>query len=421
MSNNDAIIPASDALQHDTLLEASANAVPSQDANAVLQAESILAASGHDTESFAPDAMDAPFSDASVLDTSHLEESYLDTSHLEESPDTSEESFGAFIPDDTHPPCVSVIINCYNGSATLDTALWSVLAQDFTDWEIVFWDNGSSDDSVTIVQGYAREYGPIIRPFRTETTCPLGAARNKAIEQARGEYIAFLDCDDLWQPEKLSAQVAIMNANSRVALVCTDTEILHGETSLGRVFRKSAPARGAVFPELVMRQWMAMSSVMIRRAALDELDRGLQYFDEDLQICEEAELFYTLSQRWECDYVDDVLTCWHLHTRNTTLQHIESLWKETSYILKKHQANFDVHNTAHMAARDMLHSRVTLHKAIALWQQGHPREARAILRHATKPTLKMPLVSLLTLLPPSCLPLSMRAYFVLETFCRGIL
>ncbi len=331
----------------------------------------------------------------------------------------TEESGGFFIPDDTNPPCVSVIINCYNGAHTLDAAMWSVLSQDFVDWEVIFWDNGSDDGSVSIVQGYAREYGPIIRPFRTESTCSLGAARNKAIEQSRGEYLAFLDCDDLWQPEKLSAQVALMNENPRVAIVCTDTDIMYEETSLGLMFRKAAPARGNVFAELVTRQWMSMSSVMIRRAALDELGREGRYFDERLHICEEAELFYTLAQRWECDYVEDALTSWHLHTHNTTLAHIEDLWKETSYILKKHQAHFDVNNAAHMAARDALHSRVAVQKAIALWQQGHAKEARAILRNTTRRTLKMPLVSIMTLLPPSCLPLVMRGYFVLETLSRG--
>ena len=116
-------------------------------------------------------------------------------------------------------PVVSVIMNCLNSSRDLREAMDSVMAQTFTDFEIVFWDNGSTDESPAI----ARSYGEKVRYFRGETTVPLGAARNLALAQARGRYIAFLDCDDLWRPRKLELQTALLEADDRVGLVSTDT------------------------------------------------------------------------------------------------------------------------------------------------------------------------------------------------------
>ncbi|MEP6593239.1 MAG: glycosyltransferase family 2 protein, partial [Acidobacteriota bacterium] len=110
------------------------------------------------------------------------------------------------MPGDREPPLVSVIINCFNGERYLRQAMDSIAAQRHPQWEIVFWDNGSIDGSADI----ARSYGSQVRYFRATETTPLGAARNLALQQARGDYVAFLDCDDVWMPETLSTLVSAM-------------------------------------------------------------------------------------------------------------------------------------------------------------------------------------------------------------------
>ena len=82
---------------------------------------------------------------------------------------------------------VSVIINCLDGAAYLREALDSVFAQTYQDWEIIFWDNQSKDDSAAIAQSY----GSRVRYFCSEQRLPLGEARNRAITQARGDIIGF--------------------------------------------------------------------------------------------------------------------------------------------------------------------------------------------------------------------------------------
>src|SRR5271166_4922419 len=101
---------------------------------------------------------------------------------------------------------VSVIMNVRNGAPTLREALDSVIAQTFTDWELILWDDCSTDDSATIVAQYS---DPRISYFLSPELTSLGKARNHAIRRAKGEWIAFLDQDDLWLPRKLEMQMAL--------------------------------------------------------------------------------------------------------------------------------------------------------------------------------------------------------------------
>ena len=96
-------------------------------------------------------------------------------------------------------PTVSILMNCLNGARYLREALDSVTAQTFTDWEVIFWDSNSTDASVAI----AKSYGPKIRIFRGPIVS-LGMARNWALANARGTYLAILDCDDVWPPTHLA-------------------------------------------------------------------------------------------------------------------------------------------------------------------------------------------------------------------------
>ena len=84
-------------------------------------------------------------------------------------------------------PLVSVIMNCYNGDKYLRAAIESVYDQTYKNWEIIFWDNASTDNSAAI----ANSYDAKLRYFYSKETVTLGAARNKALKQCKGEYISF--------------------------------------------------------------------------------------------------------------------------------------------------------------------------------------------------------------------------------------
>src|SRR5205085_2533899 len=104
-------------------------------------------------------------------------------------------------------PTVSVIMNCFNGERWLREAIDSVFEQSYQDWEIVFWDNCSTDASAEIARGY----GDRVRYFGAETRTSLGAARSLALQRARGEYIGYLDCDDVLFPYHLATHVETLS------------------------------------------------------------------------------------------------------------------------------------------------------------------------------------------------------------------
>lgn len=109
-------------------------------------------------------------------------------------------------------PLVSVIMNCYNGDKFLREAIDSVLSQTYRKWELIFWDNQSDDDSASIVNSYNDIR---IRYFYAENHTELGEARNLALKKVRGEWVGFLDVDDIWFPEKLEKNLEEVNASDR--------------------------------------------------------------------------------------------------------------------------------------------------------------------------------------------------------------
>src|SRR4051812_6975653 len=111
-------------------------------------------------------------------------------------------------------PLVSVIVPAFNDERYLGEALKSALAQDYANKEIIVVDDGSTDSTPQILSTFSRE----IRVFR-QSNGGAPVARNAAIAQARGKYLAFLDADDLWLPQKLSAQITYLEAHPDVGMV----------------------------------------------------------------------------------------------------------------------------------------------------------------------------------------------------------
>lgn len=307
-------------------------------------------------------------------------------------------------------PKVTVIMNCYNSVEHLREAMDSVFGQTWADWEIVFWDNCSTDESPTIAQSY----GPKVRYFRGEKNVPLGAARNLAIARAEGDLLAFLDCDDEWLPTKLERQVALFDANPKVGLVCTDTEMFGEKGTLSRMFESTHPARGMVFRELMTRQWISMSSAVIRKAALDSLG---EWFDESLNVCEEADVFYRIAKTWELDHVDEALTRWRVHGVNTTFRKFGQFADETLRILDKHRRLYPGYDAEYPDLATLLTRRAAFQKAVALWREGKGKEARALVEpYADSP--KVRLFRLASHLPGSLFDPLSQLYFKLPGFLR---
>ncbi len=197
------------------------------------------------------------------------------------------------------PPQVSIIMNCYNGEKFLHEALDSVISQSFQDWEIIFWDNASTDSTEKIVESFNSKK---IRYFKSESNTPLGLARNEAIKKATGKYVAFLDCDDMYLPEKLAQQVKLMD-DSGFKLTYGAALIID---ELGREVRKYKVENksGYLFDSLLKKYEINMQTVMLERALLIENDLD---FEPTLKYSPDYNLFMQVAAVTECGVISDYL------------------------------------------------------------------------------------------------------------------
>jgi glycosyltransferase involved in cell wall biosynthesis len=211
-------------------------------------------------------------------------------------------------------PLISVIMNCYNGEKYLKQAIDSVLSQTHQNWEIIFWDNQSTDRSVEIFKSYV---DPRLKYFYAPKHSRLYEARNYAIEKCCGEFLAFLDVDDWWFPNKLERQVTRFS-DPLVGIVCSNYWI-DNERRRKRwlALRRSVPT-GWVLDDLLKLYYVGLVTLVVRRSAMDSLD---YLCDPRYHIVGDADLVIRLSIRWKLDYVGEPLALYRLHDNNETSKH----------------------------------------------------------------------------------------------------
>lgn len=209
-------------------------------------------------------------------------------------------------------PIVSINLCCYNSEKYLEETLQSILAQTYSDWELVVVNDGSTDSTEQIVKRHMREGRQIVYHF--QRNMGLGKARNKAIELSGGEFIALIDHDDKWEPEKLEKQLALFAGRPQVALTYTDAEVLHMNGERCPYPLRAWMCRGRVLGELLLSDFIVCSTIMFRRSVLDEVG----WFDADFTQVEEYDLMIRVAEKYEFDYVDKPLAVFRIHERNSS-------------------------------------------------------------------------------------------------------
>ena len=132
-----------------------------------------------------------------------------------------------------NPPLVSVIMNCHNGEKFLKDSLKSLLKQSYKNWELIFFDNNSSDNSKKIIKLYKDKR---IKFFLSKKKVNLYNARNLAIKKSTGKYISFLDVDDLWDKNKLKLQLNYLKKNKEFKIIYSNYTVL--DESQNRRYKK---------------------------------------------------------------------------------------------------------------------------------------------------------------------------------------
>ena len=162
-------------------------------------------------------------------------------------------------------PAVSVVIPAYNAERYLEAAVRSVLAQTWFDFEILIVDDCSTDGTVALMSALAAEDSRIIC-FHNSQNLGVAETRNIAIAKAQGEWIAFLDSDDLWRADKLEKQLALAASNSDAVLIYTGSAFMDQN---GALYDYVMPAELRVTYQMLLRQnKLSCSSVMVKRSIM---------------------------------------------------------------------------------------------------------------------------------------------------------
>ncbi|MBI2953560.1 MAG: glycosyltransferase family 2 protein [Chloroflexi bacterium] len=292
-------------------------------------------------------------------------------------------------------PLVSVNISCYNGEKYLEETLQSVFGQTYDNWELIFVDDGSTDSTRQIVHRHIAEGWPI--RYHYQENAGLGAARKKAAELSTGKFIAFVDADDLWLPQKLEKQIPLFE-DERVGLVHCDTLFFKGHSDVRQLFNRKKPPQGRIFRELLVDYHVSFETVMIRAESLRAMPEG---FDPRFYKSPDMDLIVRLAYLYHVAFVDQVLAKWRISEKSMTHTSLAAFPREKELLLEKLQQwvpNFTVDYAREI---ELLREKIAYQKGIATFMEGKAASARKYLRSIKWRRKKHVLAYLMTFFPSS--------------------
>lgn len=229
---------------------------------------------------------------------------------------------------------VSIIMTCHNGEAFLQEALDSVIGQTYSNWELIFYDNNSTDKSKAIIDSYQDNR---IKYFKSEKLLNLGTIRNLSLNYCKGEYICFLDTDDYWSKFKLEKQIDKFKTNQNIDIVYSNYfEVRNQEVTK----KEKKMHRGNCQNEIILSYikgspLTAWLTLMIKKSSIDKLEYS---FDKNTHIASDLDLIIRLSAYSNFDYNDEYFGFYRLHANNESINTHKEV-NELNYIVNKYKQN----------------------------------------------------------------------------------
>lgn len=238
----------------------------------------------------------------------------------------------------TSAPLVSIIVNTLNGEDTLAEALDSVITQTFEDWELILFDDLSTDSTLEIFNSY---HDPRFRLAIAEKPLDLARAREAALKSARGEWFAFLDQDDIWTPDKLERQLQLVQSDDSksVGLIYGRAERfgwIDKNHEFDHHFEGQLLPEGRIFHSLAtISNFITQSSGMIRREAYESID----CVPESVSFCPDFYFWMAISRNWEVRALQDTCCYYRVKgndfTSNRSIQIFKELYCVIDYFGKE--------------------------------------------------------------------------------------
>ena len=260
-------------------------------------------------------------------------------------------------------PTVSVLIPSYNHAHFVTAAVNSALAQTHPDVDIIVIDDGSKDNTAEVVATFGDKVNYVYQENQG-----LSAARNTGIRHARGEYIALLDADDLWDPEFIEESLKVIEQNPKVGLTYSWWSHIdeNGDPMPEPGFFNQ---RGHLLETFAVRNYFPPVAVLVRKNLVEEAGG----FDEKLFALEDWDLWFRIAANgWEFDCVPQVLALYRRHSNNMTLD-VPRMERNQLAVLDKMSQSSVISEIGHLLP--MARANVHLNSALSYYSQGKQQES----------------------------------------------
>jgi len=262
----------------------------------------------------------------------------------------------------------SILMNCYNCEKYLKDAIDSIYQQTYQDWEIVFVDNSSTDRSGEIAKSYDKR----LKYYKTDKTIPLGEARNFGLQYCKGEFIAFLDTDDLWLPEKLEIQKREMEKFPDAKMSYTGAIFIdENSQEIGRDL--PVAKSGYTFPQQLLRYEINMQSVVLK----SNIDIS---FKDSKEFAPDFDLFMRVASKYRVVVIHQPYIKYRKLANSLTSKKIDRWWIETKETLDSIFNEQPELAERYPYEKKVAYAKVAYYKALYLISINNWREARNELR-----------------------------------------
>jgi glycosyltransferase involved in cell wall biosynthesis len=219
-------------------------------------------------------------------------------------------------------------MNCYNGGTYLADAIKSILFQTYENFEVIFWDNQSNDNSAVKYKSFKDKR---LKYYYAKKHTSLYQARNLALKKARGEFVAFLDTDDIWLKNKLSSQIERFK-NNKISIVYSNYYILNQVTGLKKIAYGNKLPEGIIYKELLENYFLGIGTVLIKK---DIFLKKKNFFNKRFNIIGDFDYFIRLSKNNYFSCIQLPLSIYRIHKESFSNKNYQMHVDELKFWIKK--------------------------------------------------------------------------------------
>ncbi len=229
---------------------------------------------------------------------------------------------------------ITIILNCYNGEKYLEEALVSVLNQSYKHWELIFWDNKSTDRSKKIFKSFKDKR---FKYFYSKKHTSLYKAKNLAIKKSKGNYLSFIDVDDTWEKNKLKDQIKLFS-DKKVGVVYGNMWIRNEINKKSKIYWKTDLPSGMIYSKIINNYCVGIITIMIKKKILNAKKN---VFNIKYNHIGDFDLFIKLSKKYKFGVVQSPVATYRVHGNNLSFINRKNEVTELKDWLKNNKVNLN--------------------------------------------------------------------------------